>query len=74
MDELLSNRAKNFDAMMNMKVMEAEDFRKHFMQTIEAMVKKGMEQDNSMNKKVAIRKKDKKEMVQDVRKSFMRAT
>ncbi len=44
------------------------------MQTIEAMVKKGMGKDNSMNKRVATRRKDMKEMVEDVRKSFMTAT
>jgi hypothetical protein len=49
MDESLSNRIEDFDAMMNMKVMEVEDFKKHFMQTIETIVKKGMEQNYCMN-------------------------
>lgn len=72
-DESLLHKAEDFDAMMNMKVMEADDFRKHFMQTIEAMVKKGMEQDNSLNKRAATRRMDMKEMVEDIRKSFMKA-
>ncbi len=57
-DESLLNREKDIDAMMSMKVMEAKDLRKCFMQIVEAVVKKGMEQNNNMNKRLAIRKKD----------------
>ncbi len=38
---------------MSMKVMEVENLRKNFMQIVKAMVRKGMEQDNNMNRKAA---------------------
>jgi len=70
----LSDRAEDIEAMMSMKVMEAEDLRKNFMQTAEAMVRTGMKQDDIMNRRAVTGRKDMKEMAEDVRKSFMRAT
>jgi hypothetical protein len=58
----LSNREKYINAMTSMKVMEAKDLRKRFMQTIKAMVKKGMLQNNNMKKRLVIRRKDMKEI------------
>ncbi len=48
--------------MTSMKVMEAKYLRKRFMQTIKAMVKKGMLQNNNMKKRLVIRRKDMKEI------------
>jgi hypothetical protein len=70
----LSDKAEVIEAMMSMKVMEAEDLRENFMQTAEAMVRKGMKQDDIMNRRAVTWRKDRKEMAEDVRKSFMRAT
>jgi hypothetical protein len=70
----MKERAEDSEAVMNMEVMEAGDHRKSFMQTAEAMVRKGMEQEDNMNRRAAIGRKDMKEMAKDVRKSFMRAT
>jgi hypothetical protein len=58
----LSNREKYINAMTSMKVMEAKYLRKRFMQTIKAMVKKGMLQNNNMKKRLVIRRKDMKEI------------
>ncbi len=58
---------------MSMKIMQAEDLRKNFMQTAEAMVRKGVKQDDIMNRRPVTGRKDMKEMAEDVRKSFMRA-
>jgi hypothetical protein len=70
----LSDRAEDIEAMMSVKVMEAEDLRKNFMQTAEAMVRTGMKQDDIMNRRAVTGRKDMKEMAEDVRKSYMRAT
>jgi hypothetical protein len=69
----MKERAEDSEAVMSTEVMEAEDHRKSFMQTAEAMVRKGMEQEDNMNRRAAIGRKDMKEMAKDVRKSFMRA-
>jgi len=69
----MKERAEDSEAVMSMEVMEAEDHRKSFMQTAESMVRKGMEQEDNMNRRAAIGRKDMKEMAKDVGKSFMRA-
>ncbi len=38
---------------MSMKVMEVENLRKFFMQIVNAIVRKGMQQDNNMNRRAA---------------------
>ncbi len=70
----MKERAEDSETVMSTEVMEAEDHRKSFMQTAEAMVRKGMEQEDNMNRRAAIGRKDMKELAKDVRKSFMRAT
>ncbi len=57
--ELLLDRVEDTNAMMNMKVMEVKDLRNSFMQTAEAIARKGMEQEDNMNKRATIgRRKD----------------